>query len=978
MKKRALVAFVLSMLLFAPAAFAQQTGSISGKVTMPDGSPVPGVTVEAKSDVLPTPRVTVTEANGDYRLPALQPGNYTVTFSLQGMRAVTREALVQLGQDTPIGAQMSVEGITEAVTVRAEAPFIDRSSAEIKVGLTNTHIQALPAGQDYRDLIKLVPGITFTQDAVRGPSAGGSGQDNIYQFDGANVTLPLFGTLASEPASHDIAQVTTIKGGARAVDFDRAGGFSIDSVSKTGTNRWMGLASFQFYRPKMVSDLKIGRGSRFEQSRTWVNLNAGGPVIPTKLFFYGSYYRPERQRDNVANRYGELPDYTSTRNEGFGKLTYTPFSSVLINGSYRDSRRRDEGDIFGEFSAATTGTADESHQRIGLVEGSWIISSRSHATFKYSYFGLETDSEPVNIVDMPALTIGTQLNPATLDQVGRLTVPSIINNQPAYNAFIQPLIDRYGFINDAGVLAGGGFVGVAPQFNFQDFFRNNIQVGYNLTLGTNITHELHAGYQRFADKEVLLRRSNGWGIITVPGGRLTAIPGTGQSAFYSIETQRQPAGGEEPIINSEYESHNLEINDTIRWGNLTLNAGLLASYDILYGQGLREDSSAPSGFVSAPFNKYKMKTLPFDEMLQPRVSATWAYNGSDTIFAGFAVYKPSVNSLPRAASWDRNLIGTFIDSHFDANGVLFAQVPRGSSTGKLFADGMKPRTTNEYTAGTARQINDRLSIRLYGRYRESKHFWEDAPNNGRTAAFGAPAHIADKGLYIPDLAAKLAPLGITAGAGTYVLAELDDAYTKYQEVTLESEWRGARTFFRGSYTWSHYYGNIDQDNTSAAANDSNIFIGSSNFADGIGRNVWDMKDGTLRGDRPHLLKLMGAYNFPWQGQAGAFVVAQSGQAWEMWSFEPYIALTTNTSDLIRYAEPAGSRRTNPHWQMDVKYTQDIPIASRYRLQIVGDLYNVFDQQTGYNVQPAVHTAGFGVPRNWYDPRRFELSVRFQF
>ena len=60
------------------------------------------------------------------------------------------------------------------------------------------------------------------------------------------MTLPLFGTLSAEPASHDIAQVTTINGGARAVDFDRAGGFTIDSVSKSGTNRFAGLASFQF------------------------------------------------------------------------------------------------------------------------------------------------------------------------------------------------------------------------------------------------------------------------------------------------------------------------------------------------------------------------------------------------------------------------------------------------------------------------------------------------------------------------------------------------------------------------------------------------------------------------------------------------------------------------------------------------------------------------------------------------------------
>ena len=119
----------------------------------------------------------------------------------------------------------------------------------------------------------------FSQDSTRGPSAGGSGQDNVYQFDGVNVTLPLFGTLSAEPASHDIAQITTIKGGARAVDFDRSGGFSIDSVSKSGTSRLLRHGQLQFQSNTMAADLKSGTLSRYEQDRSWITLNAGGPVV---------------------------------------------------------------------------------------------------------------------------------------------------------------------------------------------------------------------------------------------------------------------------------------------------------------------------------------------------------------------------------------------------------------------------------------------------------------------------------------------------------------------------------------------------------------------------------------------------------------------------------------------------------------------------------------------------------------------------
>ena len=59
----------------------------------------------------------------------------------------------------------------------------------------------VPVGQEYRDLIKLIPGVQYTQDSTRGPSSGSSGQDNVYKFDGVNVTLPLFGTLSAEPAA---------------------------------------------------------------------------------------------------------------------------------------------------------------------------------------------------------------------------------------------------------------------------------------------------------------------------------------------------------------------------------------------------------------------------------------------------------------------------------------------------------------------------------------------------------------------------------------------------------------------------------------------------------------------------------------------------------------------------------------------------------------------------------------------------------
>jgi hypothetical protein len=191
------------------------------------------------------------------------------------------------------------------------------------------------------------------------------------------------------------------------------------------------------------------------------------------------------------------------------------------------------------------------------------------------------------------------------------------------------------------------------------------------------------------------------------------------------------------------------------------------------------------------------------------------------------------------------------------------------------------------------------------------------------------------------------------------------------------EWRGDKTSLRGSYTWSDYYGNFDQDN-STVANDDNIFIGSSFIGDAAGRQLWNFREGTLRGDRPALFKLSGFHELGWNASVGLFAVFQSGQPWEEWSFEPYRALTTSTSETSRFAEPAGSRRSDSHWQVDLNYTQNFRFKERVTLQLTGDLFNVFNEQTGYNLEPRRSNPLFGVARTFYDPRRLQLMARLLF
>jgi hypothetical protein len=70
---------------------------------------------------------------------------------------------------------------------------------------------------------------------------------------------------------------------------------------------------------------------------------------------------------------------------------------------------------------------------------------------------------------------------------------------------------------------------------------------------------------------------------------------------------------------------------------------------------------------------------------------------------------------------------------------------------------------------------------------------------------------------------------------------------------------------------------------------------------------------------------------------------------------PYRPLTGSTSDTNRYAEPAGRRRSPSHHQLDLKYTQNIAAFRGTTLQLIADIFNVFDKQTGFDYETRINT-----------------------
>ncbi len=120
---RKLLVMVLALLGAAGPALAQgqQSGTLGGRLTSSDGLALPGATVSVASGALQGERVTVTDVNGVYSLPGLPPGSYAVTFEMDGLATVERQAQVSLGGVVAMDQVLSPARVSEVVNVHGSA-----------------------------------------------------------------------------------------------------------------------------------------------------------------------------------------------------------------------------------------------------------------------------------------------------------------------------------------------------------------------------------------------------------------------------------------------------------------------------------------------------------------------------------------------------------------------------------------------------------------------------------------------------------------------------------------------------------------------------------------------------------------------------------------------------------------------------------------------------------------------------------------
>jgi len=158
--KQALLCLISLVLMGAYLSAQAPTSKLFGVITDEQGNPLPGVAVEASSPKLVGKGAAISDANGAYRIFALTPGTYRLTFVLQGFKTVVREGIIlEIEQSIKLNVAMQLGAIEEEVTVVGQSPLIDVKSTVKGMTMTKDVFEMLPRGRDFDTLVAAVPGV---------------------------------------------------------------------------------------------------------------------------------------------------------------------------------------------------------------------------------------------------------------------------------------------------------------------------------------------------------------------------------------------------------------------------------------------------------------------------------------------------------------------------------------------------------------------------------------------------------------------------------------------------------------------------------------------------------------------------------------------------------------------------------------------------------------------------------------------------
>lgn len=656
-------------------AWSQAVGTILGSVADQTGAVIPGAKVTATNTSTQISQTVSANASGEYTLPKLSVGAYTVTATAPGFSdSTTGGLMLDVSQSRSVDFKLAPTGGTQSAVVTAEPPLLNVTDGSLSGLVSEKQIETLPLnGRSIQNLVMLQPGMapdtgTMGWLSPQWISNGNRGETEVATLDGSDATDAEMGTVQFWNFNLDAIAEFKVQQANYSAEFGQGAGTITQMVSKSGGNRFHG-SLFEFIRNGALDAANFFSSTGpapFQRNEFGGTL--GGPILRNKLFFFGEY---AGLRQSLGEPTQLIVPTAAQRSglvslNGFNYQVPLNATAAQILGKYPTAP--DGGSIFFKQLKAPT-TVNQYSIRID-----YHVSDRDSWMGRASYINnVAREGDPVAAIEQPdfsSMFINDPRNFAITET--HIFTPNLINvaiftlNRQVEGSIPPSQAYTQTDFGDGSLSTWGPdtFITkyVETYYNPTDkvtwvkgrqILNMGVENRYGQDDGFGVTGAGPNGNYQFLPNTPLaqpLTPTGGGPVIAAgspsPNGLVSMMEGL--PAFYSRSTTVPGFGpaGTGPNWGLRVWHLYTYLQDDVRLtSRLTVNAGLRyeytsVPYEIRNRLGAVEDSGPLYGqFVLNPQPLYTPQKANF----APRIGVAYKLNGKTTLRGGYAIF---TNSIP--------------------------------------------------------------------------------------------------------------------------------------------------------------------------------------------------------------------------------------------------------------------------------------------------------------------------------------------
>jgi hypothetical protein len=632
------VSIAFSAVFFlAGISFAQVDRSgLTGMVTDPTGRLLAGTRITAVQNSTQMQREIMSDSTGNYDIPELPVGNYTVSFEHPGFQTLKFVDVEQvIGRTRTLHATLHVSGGEERVEVSPTSALMDRNTSAVTGLIERTQADELPLnGRNWSELTAFVPGAIDTggsnQRSIR--FSGRGLDDSNFTYDGVDATNIVNQTqrawvrLAIPLDAIAEFSVDSLMATAEA---GATGGAQLDVTSPSGTNRFHGRL-FEFLRNDYF-DAPLPLWASNGESQQPLRLNQfggslGGPIVHDKTYFF---LASEAYRQNWGYPVsGDVPSPAFRQSVSSNSPLYAIMNAYPVAGPKTILTSTSDPNI-DLLTCACTQVVNESSAMLRLDQH---FSAKTTGFMRFNY-DRSVDTQPVSAsaTDLQQ-KVSAPVNGAL--EVLHIFNPNLVNE--AKFGFNRATSNSYNF-SDSGIPYQIAIsTGPGPGFVTQNYNYDSIYVGNTFSYIDNLTwiHGLHTVKAGVEIRHIQMNQEYGvHGTITFSTVEQLA----------ANEVKKAKLTGAMPVNGLRKSDYFVYAQDEYKWRpNLTLNLGVRYTIFELFDEA--NGKANPFDFATCGAQGYCGVGASFGQQnygdIDPRVAFAWTpfNNGQTVIRGGFGIY----------------------------------------------------------------------------------------------------------------------------------------------------------------------------------------------------------------------------------------------------------------------------------------------------------------------------------------------------